>query len=124
MNKIYPKKTDFVKICQSEAKFYKNLRKIKLADEMVKEPEMLEIGSIKLVKINPRKLENFSDVDLSVEGVDLSGLESAILAKRTIKDILSTEISTPICELFNFEITTQMQNTLESIAAMISVNKN
>ena len=124
MNKIYPKKTDYVKICQSEAKFYKNLKKIKFTEELPKEPEMLEIDNIRLVKINTRKLENFSNADLSLECVDLSGLEKIIQAKRTIKDILSADISAPISELFNFEITTQMQNTLESIAAMISVNKN
>lgn len=124
MNKIYPKKTDYVKICQNEAKFYRNLKKIKFNDELAKEPEMLEVGKIKLVKINQRKLENFSNVDLSLEGVDLSGLENIIQAKRTIKEILSADISAPISELFNFEITTQMQNTLENIAAMISINKN
>lgn len=124
MNKIYPKSIDFSKIKESETAFLKNLKKVKCNEINNAEPEILEIGVIKLIKIRNSKLENFAKADISKENIDLSHINDMLLKPKSIKEILANEISTPIGELFNIDISGQIQNTFENIISMVSVNKN
>lgn len=124
MNNVCPKNVDFLEIKDSETAFLKNLKKVKIKKINCAEPEVLEIGDIKLIPINKSKLEDFSATNIKNEELDLTNVNSMLGKTRTIKEILSTDISTPIAELFNIDITEQIQNTLESIVSMVSVSKN
>jgi len=123
MNKICPKHVDFSEIKDSEIVFFKNLKKVKFK-KFNYEPEVLEIGEVKLIKIQDSKLEDFSKANIRQEEIDLSNVNKILGKTTTIKEILAYDISTPIAELLNIDITEQIQNTLESIASMVSVNKN
>ena len=124
MNKVYPKTYDFTEIKEGETKFLKNLKKIKLKNFNYAEPEMLEIGNIKLIKITDRELEDFSGADLKRENLDLTNVNDMLCKTKTIKEILATDISTPISELFNIDISEHFQNTLENIISMVSQSKD
>lgn len=125
MNKIYPTKTiDFTAINEEETKFLKNLKKIKIKKINCKNQEIVEFNNVKLIRIPESKLEDFSSTDTSLEDVDLSNFISIMPNTKTIKEILATDISTPIAELLNIDVTEHIQNALENFVSMISVNKN
>ena len=121
MNKIYPKSIDFSEIKESETAFLRNLKKVKFNEIYNAEPEVLEIGEVKLIKIRNSKLENFAKADISKEDVNLSHINDMLCKPKSIKEILANEISTPIGELLNIDISSQIQNTFENIVSMVSI---
>ncbi|MBO7672065.1 hypothetical protein J6S88_01520 [bacterium] len=122
MNKIYPQCEDVLEVQEEEALFLKNLKKVKIKKIENREPELKAVTPVKELKIEKAHFEDFTNVNLDVEQLDLSNISLVVTKPKTIKEILDNEISGPIAELFNFDLG-DIQNAFDNVISMISVNK-
>lgn len=122
MNKIYPQCNEVLEVQEEEALFLKNLKKVKIKKIENKEPELNAVQPVKKLRIAKGRFEDFTDVNLDVEELDLTNISLVVTKPKTIKEILDNEISGPISELFNFDIE-DIQNALDNVISMVSISK-